>query len=149
MERCSCCTARLGAAMQCPRCRADLSKVAGAEQSARFWLSEAIDRWHADQTEQSLRALEFSLRLHKSDLAVAFRDFAIHRNCMIVLELLAQHQWLPAMQHLYKVRSLLPHSRLLQRLQSFVGYLSAKQQPLNVRPEPDAAAEDQPLQNAG
>jgi len=123
MERCLCCNARLSGATHCPRCQADLSQVIGAEQSARFWLAKAIRHWEENAVGQSLSALELSLRLKKTKLALIFRDYMIDRQCQVILELLAQKQLLSAKQRLYSLRLLLPHSKLLQLLNSFTDYL--------------------------
>lgn len=123
MERCPCCRARLSGAKICPRCQADLAKIMAAEKSARFWLSKAILHWQENAVEQCLAALERSLRLKKIRLALVFRDYLIHQQCRIILDLLAQKQLLPAKLQLYKARNLLPHSDLLQQLQSFTDYL--------------------------
>ena len=126
MERCPCCKARLGGATLCPRCQADLGQVIGAEQSARFWLTKAIQHWEENEARQSLTALESSLRLKKTELALVFRDYLIQQQCQGILELLAQKKLLPAKQRLYSLRLLLPHSKLLQQLHSFTDYLLAK-----------------------
>ena len=126
MERCPCCKARLGTVTLCPRCQADLGQVIGAEQSARFWLAKAIHYWEENEVGQSLSALEFSLRLKKTELAFIFRDYLIHRQCQDILELLAQKQLLPAKQRLHSLRPLLPHSKLLRQLYSFTDYLLVK-----------------------
>lgn len=128
MERCPCCKARLTGATLCPRCQADLGKILAAEDSARFWLAQAIHEWQENAIEQSLSALERSLRLKKTRLALAFRDFLIHRQCREIIDLLARKQVLPAKHRLYKARLLLPHSKLLQQLNSFADYLLAKNQ---------------------
>jgi hypothetical protein len=123
MERCLCCNARLGDAALCPRCKADLSVVINSEKAAHFWLSKTIHLWQENKTEQSLDALGLSLHLKKTKLALVFREFLIRQKSRDLLELLAQKQVLPAKQQLYKIRSLLPHSELLQQLQIFTEYL--------------------------
>ncbi len=128
MERCPCCRARLGSASVCPRCQADLGKVIGAGQSAQFWLDKAIQHWQDNEAEQSILALEYSLRLNKTRLALAWRDFLVQQQSRAVLDLLAQKQLQPAKQSLYSVRRLFPHYLLLQELRSFTDYLWAKQQ---------------------
>lgn len=128
MERCPCCKARLGGASQCPRCQAELGGVIGAGQAAQFWLGQALQWLEENKTEQSLHALERSLRLKKTRLAVAVRDFLIHRQGRLALELLAQNQLLPAKHQLYKVRHAVPRSPLLQHTNAFTDYLLAKQQ---------------------
>jgi len=128
MERCPCCKARLGGSTLCPRCQADLANVIEAEQSARFWLAEAIHYWQENKIEQSLNASELSLRLKKTKLALVFRDFLIRQQCRDILDLLTQKQLLPAKQRLYSMRRLFPHYKLLQELHSFIDYLWAKHQ---------------------
>ena len=128
MERCPSCNARLRETVTCPRCQADLSAIIGSEQSARLWLSRAIQFWAESKTEQSLGALDISLGLKKMKLAIAFRNFLIHQQYRDILDLLAQKQLLVAKQRLYKVRLLRTHSRLLQQLNRFADYLIAKQQ---------------------
>ncbi len=99
-----------------------------AEQSSRFWLSKAIQSWQDNEVGQSATALELSLRLKKSGLALVFRDFLIHQQCREILALLAQKQLLPAKQRLYSVRNLFPHSQLLQQLNSFTDHLLVQNQ---------------------
>ncbi len=123
MERCPCCNARLAGSALCPRCQADLDTVINSEQAAQFWLCKAIQYWGESEAEQSLGALIVSLHLKRTELAVVFRDFLIQQLYRDVLELLAQKQLLPAKQKLYRMRSLLPYSLLLQRLQTFTDYL--------------------------
>jgi hypothetical protein len=128
MERCPCCNARLGGAARCPRCQADLSHMMAAEQAARFWLAKAIQYWQDNEAGQSVSALELSLRLKKTGLALVFRDFLIRQQCQDVLDLLAQKQLLPAKQRLYSLRNWLPHSQLLQQLNAFTDYLLVQNQ---------------------
>ena len=128
MERCPCCNARLGETTLCPRCKADLSSVIGNEKAAQYWLSKAIQNLQESKTEQSIDALGVSLRLKKTELALVFRDFLIRQQCQNILDLLAQKQVLPAKQQLYKMRNLLPHSKLLQQLHTFTDYLLVNNQ---------------------
>jgi hypothetical protein len=128
MERCPCCNARLGGAARCPRCQADLSYMMAAEQAARFWLAKAIQYWQDNEAGKSVSALELSLRLKKTGLALVFRDFLIRQQCQGVLDLLAQKQLLPAKQRLYSMRNWLPHSQLLQQLNAFTDYLWVQNQ---------------------
>lgn len=128
MERCPCCNARLSGAVRCSRCQADLGNIMMAEQSVRFWLSTAIRYCQENDAGQSASALELSLRLKKTGLALVFRDFLIHQQCREILALLAQKQLLPAKQRLYSVRSLFPHSQLLQQLNSFTDHLLVQNQ---------------------
>ena len=123
MDRCPCCNARLSGAAQCPRCQTDLSLAIGAEQSARFWLAEAIRHWEEKEAEQSMNALTLSLHLKKTKLAIIFRDYLIDRQCQAILELLAQKQLLSAKQRLYRLRLFIPHSKLLQQIDAFTDYL--------------------------
>jgi hypothetical protein len=128
MERCPCCNARLGGAAQCPRCQADLGSMIAAEQSARFWLSKAMQHLQDNETGQSARAVALSLHLKKTGLALVFRDFLIHQQCQEILALLAQKQLLSAKQRLYSVRNLFPHSQLLQQLNAFTDHLLVQNQ---------------------
>ena len=127
MERCPCCNARLKKAVECPRCQANLSDIIGAERSAQLWLSRAIQLWAESKTEQSLGALDISLGLKKTKLAVVFRDFLIQKNYRDILNLLAQKQLLTAKRQLFDVRLLCAHSRQLQQLNGFADYLRVKQ----------------------
>lgn len=128
MERCPCCNARLAGATRCSRCQANLDTVINSEQAAQFWLSKAIQHWQKSKAEQSIDALGVSLQQKKTELGLVLRNFLIHQQCQEVLELLAQRQLLPAKQQLYKMRNLLPHSKLLQQLHTFTDYLLAKDQ---------------------
>jgi hypothetical protein len=99
-----------------------------AEQAARFWLAKAIQYWQDNEAGQSVSALELSLRLKKTGLALVFRDFLIRQQCQSVLDLLAQKQLLPAKQRLYSMRNWLPLSQLLQQLNAFTDYLLVQKQ---------------------
>lgn len=123
MERCPCCNARMRETVICPRCRADLSAAIGAELSAQVWLSKAIKYCLEAKTDKSIRALDLSLHLKKTKLAVVLRDFLIKQQCNEILDLLAQKQLIPAKQRLYNVRLLFPQSKQLQQLNSFTDYL--------------------------
>lgn len=127
MERCPCCKARLGGALSCSRCQADLSKAIAARQGSRLWLADALRHWQENELERSVNALELSLRLHQTAQAVAFRDYLIQQQCNAVLEFLAQKHLLSAAQRLYQARLLLPHSELLRNLRTFTDYLLAQQ----------------------
>lgn len=128
MERCPCCAARLGEAALCPRCHSDLNNAAEAEQAARYWLARAIQYCNKDEIEQGLSALDRSLRLKKTKLALVFRDFLIEQQSRMILKLLAAKQLLQATQRFYQLRLLLPYSTELQQLRSFTDYLSAQHQ---------------------
>ncbi len=123
MERCPCCNARLAGAVLCPRCKANLKAVINSEKAAHYWLSKSMQNWQESKTEQCLDALGLSLHLKKTKLALVFREFLICQQCRDLLELLALQQVLPAKQQLYRIRNLLPHSELLQQLQTFTEYL--------------------------
>jgi hypothetical protein len=123
MERCPCCNARLREAVQCARCKADLKAVINSEKAAQYWFSKAIQTWRDSNIEQSIDALDLSLRLKKSKLALVFRDFLIREQCQNILELLAQKQVLSAKHQLYEMRGLLSYSEQLQQLQKFTEYL--------------------------
>jgi len=126
MQRCPCCNARLGGEAICPRCRSDLGKAQAAEQAAGIWLAEAIRLWQENKAEQSLDALERSLQLKSSRLALALRDFFIDRHCQAILDLLAQKQVLAVKQRLHGIRHLLPGNEMLQQLNAFTDYLLVK-----------------------
>lgn len=128
MKRCPCCTARLGEATLCPRCHAELGNTMNAEQAARHWFTKAIKCYTDNEIEQGLSALERSLHLKKTKLALIFRDFLIEQQCRIILELLAARQLLPASQRFYQLRLLMPHSQQMQQLRSFTDYLLVKHQ---------------------
>lgn len=125
MQRCPCCNARLGGSAVCPRCQTDLGHVDKAQQFAQYHLSESIRYWQEQSVEHSLKALELSLCLNKTELALGFRDFLIHQHCRSILDLLALKQWLSAKRRLYQVRLLMPHSQKLQQLSGFADYLLA------------------------
>lgn len=123
MQRCPCCNARLSGALLCPRCRSDLSKVLAAEQAAKFWLAEAVRLWRNNATGPSLNALERSLQLKSSRLALALRGYFIDRLCQDILELLAQKQIQAAKRKLYGIRHLLPGHEPLLQLNAFTDFL--------------------------
>ena len=123
MDRCPGCNARLRELVLCPRCKADLSAIINAEQSARFWLSKAIYYCLESKTEQGIAALNLSLGLNKTRVANVFRDFLIQQQSRDILGLLEKKQLLAAKQQLYSVRELLSHSKQLRKLDSFTDYL--------------------------
>lgn len=123
MERCPCCMARLRNITVCPRCRSDLGKALAAERAAHFWLTKAVRLWRENQPEQSLHALERSLSLKTTRLALALREFFVDRLCQDILGLLAQHQVLAAKQRLYQIRRSAQGHELLQQLNAFADYL--------------------------
>ena len=123
MERCPCCNARLRGVSLCPRCWTDLDNVLTAEQSARYWLAEAVRLWLQSETARSLDALERSVQLKNSDLALTLLDYIIDRFCREVLELLAQKQVRMAKQRLNGIQHLLPGNELLRQLNAFTDYL--------------------------
>ena len=126
MDRCPCCNARLREVVICPRCKADLSAIINAEQSAQFWLNKAIHYCLESKTEQSIASLHLSLCLNKTRMANVFRDFLIQQQSKGILGLLAEKQMLAAKRQLYSVRELLPHSKQLRKLGSFTDYLLAQ-----------------------
>jgi hypothetical protein len=126
MERCPCCNARLRGAALCSRCQSDLGPVLAARQAAKFWLSKSLQYWQDNKPELSLAALNLSLHLHKTRLALLFRDFLIHQTSQKVLHLLVLQKLLPAKQQLFRMHKLLPYSRQLQQLHWFTEYLLVK-----------------------
>lgn len=125
MERCPCCNARLRGLSVCQRCGSDLGKVLAAEKASRFWLRKALHYCRHEQAAQSLDALQHSLLLKQSKLALLLRDHLIEQQCARILELLAQRQVLAAKTRLYTLRNLIPQHELLQQLQGFTDYLLA------------------------
>lgn len=123
MERCPCCKSRLRESSLCPRCQADLSGIFNTEHSAEYWLTHALKYWVENEIKQSLEALEYSIRLKKTDLALAFREFIIEQQGKDILFCLAQKQMITAKSQLYKIRPLFPYSKLLQELNDFTDYL--------------------------
>ncbi len=123
MERCPCCNARLRERSICSRCKADLNALIHSEQAAQVWLAKAIQRWGEGNIEQSISALESSLALKNTPIALAFRGFIIHQYSQKILVLLVQKQLLVAKQALYKARTLLPYSQSLQKINAFTDYL--------------------------
>lgn len=127
MQRCPCCNARLRGAAVCPRCQTDLRAGIAAGQAARWWLVRAIDDWQAGRQEEALHALQRSLRLKKTPLAVHFRNFLIAKCRDELLGLLAQKELYLAKRLLYRCRSLLPLSDQLRQLHTFTDYLLVEQ----------------------
>ena len=128
MDRCPCCNARLREVAICPRCKADLSAIINAGQSAQLWLSRSIHYCLESNAESSIAALNLSLSLKKTRVAEVFRDFIIQQQCGGILDLLAKKQLLSAKQQLYRVRELFPHSEQLRKLNDFTDYLWLKNQ---------------------
>ncbi|PKM10792.1 MAG: hypothetical protein CVV13_11655 [Gammaproteobacteria bacterium HGW-Gammaproteobacteria-3] len=128
MQQCPCCKARLSGDSHCRRCRADLTAVFAAEQAARYWLARAIHNWADNNIEPCLDALNLSLHLKQTPLALVFREFLIDRCSRSLLTLLAQKKLLAAKQQLYNARRLLPYSEFLRQLLAFTDYLLAHNQ---------------------
>ncbi len=126
MDRCPCCKARIGETGVCSRCGTDLSPAWAAEQAAKHQLTAAINLWQSRQPRQSLDAVQLSILLNSTPLALALRDFFITRQCRDVLELLARQQIPAARQQLYQLRAALPHSELLRQITAFTDYLACK-----------------------
>jgi len=123
MERCPCCNSRLRESSICPRCQADLSEIFNTEHSAEYWLTHAIQHWMKKEIKHSIEALEHSIRLKKTDLALVFRRFLIEQQGKDILFCLAQKQMITAKSQLYTIRPLFPYSKLLQELNNFTDYL--------------------------
>lgn len=126
MQRCPSCNARLRERTVCSRCKADLTIVFSIQQAAELWLSKAIQNCHAENIEQSITAINLSLTLKKTRLALVFREYLIAQQCREALELLAQRKLQPARQKLYSARRLFPYSSQLQQLDSYSDYLLVK-----------------------
>lgn len=123
MERCPCCNARLRERSLCSRCKADLNALINAEKAAKNFFAKAMQYWQLGHIEQSIAALELSLSLKETSIAVAFRGFIIEQQNKKILELLAQKQYLMAKQALYRLRRLQPYSHTLQTINAFSEYL--------------------------
>jgi Tfp pilus assembly protein PilF len=80
MERCPTCQARLREEPVCARCRTDLSLPLAAEAQAYAKLHRAVARLGEGDTTAAREALEESLRLKRSPLAVALRGFLASRE---------------------------------------------------------------------
>lgn len=126
MERCPCCNARLRGLTVCQRCGSDLNNALAAERGAQLWLRKALHYWQHEQAAQSLDALQHSLLLKQSKLALLLRDHLIEQQCARILELLAQRQMLAAKARLYTLRNLIPQHETLHQLQGFTDYLLTK-----------------------
>lgn len=126
IERCPCCNARLKQAIICPRCRADLNTLIKSEKSAQFWLTQSVQYLIENKIGQSSFAINLSLRLKRTKMAITFRDFLIHQQCKNILDLLAQTQLLSAKKALYHARELMPYNKQLQQLDAFTNYLLIK-----------------------
>lgn len=123
MERCPCCHARLRERIVCSRCQSDLSLLIDAKQKAQTWLNKAIIYYQKEELANSIHALESSLSLQKTALAITFRDFFIQQQSQVILDLLAQKQQICAKKKLYCLRALFPFSYQLQHLNAFTDYL--------------------------
>ncbi|TXL00745.1 hypothetical protein BMR02_05000 [Methylococcaceae bacterium HT1] len=128
MRRCPCCNARLRERSICSRCKADLSSLIRCAQGAQLWLAKAIQFYLVENVEQSIVALDVSLNLKKSQVAVVFREFLIEQQCRVILDLLAQKQLQLARKSLYSMRKLRPYSKQLQQMYFFNDYLGMRNQ---------------------
>jgi len=126
IKRCPCCHAQLKQACVCRRCQADLQYVFRAEESSQYYMSQAVQYLLDNEIEKSCISINHSLYLKRTEVAVMFRDFLIHQQSQLVLDLLVQSELLLAKKTLYCVRQLLPYSRLLQQLDCFSNYLLLK-----------------------
>jgi Tfp pilus assembly protein PilF len=80
MERCPTCQARLREEPVCARCRTDLSLPLAAEARACANLRRAIARLGEGDTAAAREALEESLQLKRSPLALLLRGFLASRE---------------------------------------------------------------------
>jgi len=123
IKRCPCCNAQLKKAVCCPRCRAELSDVFRSEKTAQYCLSNAINAMLNNDVEKTSVAINQSLKLKKTEIALVFREFFIQQQSKMILELLAQTQLLEAKRRLYDLRFTIPYSKDLQQLNTFTDYL--------------------------
>jgi len=129
MDRCPCCNARRREHTVCSRCKADLKIIISIEKTAEYWFSQAIELNLSGNIEHCITAINHSLHLKKTTIAVNFQQFLIQQQCQYIIDLLAQKQQLLAKQHLYRLRMLFPHSNQLQQLNAFSDYLLATYEP--------------------
>jgi len=127
IKRCPCCHAQIKRATSCSRCGADLNKVLKVDQFSRHYLLKAVQFLLNDEIEQSCRAINQSLQLKKTQLALVFRLFLIEQQSQFVLDLLANSQPFQAKQRLYHLQTLIPYSKKLQQLDAFSNYLLFKE----------------------
>ncbi|CAI8892198.1 hypothetical protein [Methylocaldum szegediense] len=80
MDRCPTCQARLREEPVCARCRTDLSLPLAAEAKASVKLHHAIASLGEGDTAAAREALEESLRLKRSPLALLLRGFLVSRE---------------------------------------------------------------------
>ena len=106
MQRCPCCRARLKEAQNCPRCKADLSKVYAVEQAARFWYQKAVELWLKEEPMPAANALKKSLQFKKTELALAFQGYIIDRQCEKTVDLLLVDNFAEAEQAIASVQTL-------------------------------------------
>lgn len=80
MERCPTCQARLREDPVCARCRTDLSLPLAAEAQACAKLHQAVALLGAGDAAAARQALEESLQLKRSPLALLLRGFLAYRG---------------------------------------------------------------------
>jgi len=90
IKRCPCCHAQLKQACVCRRCQADLQYVFRAEESSQYYMSQAVQYLLDNEIEKSCISINHSLYLKRTEVAVMFRDFLIHQQSQLVLDLLVQ-----------------------------------------------------------
>jgi hypothetical protein len=123
IERCPCCHAQLKLAPVCRRCQTDLKHLFHCEKSSQYYMSQAVQYLLDNEIEKSCMAINHSLYLKRTEVGLMFRDFLIHQQSQLVLDLLAQSELLLAKNTLYCVRQLIPYSQTLQQLDCFSNYL--------------------------
>jgi len=123
MERCPCCNARLTSVLFCPRCQADLGSVLGSEKLAKHWLSKTLEFWLACEPQLAILALNKSINLKQTAVALVFRDFITRQECQNVLGLLANKDYIEAKETLSLLRDLNPDNKFLRQLYGFSRYL--------------------------
>ena len=127
MLRCPCCQARLGDAVDCPRCQADLRAVASAEKGSEICLANAIRAWQCSDLPTSVLNLEQALFLKHSSLAAQLRNMLIANKAREIFALLAKREIVEAKRRLFALRHLYASSPLLCQLNQFSDYLLSTQ----------------------
>jgi hypothetical protein len=127
MERCSCCNARLNGALSCPRCQADLTDVISSEQRAQQLLEQAMQLWFGHEPKLAIQSLSKALPYKKTSASLIFRDFILRQSCSKVVTLLAQGNYLQALQTLALLAELHPTHQLVRQLTGFSQYLLSRQ----------------------
>ncbi|SJM94261.1 hypothetical protein [Crenothrix polyspora] len=126
MERCSCCNARLGGALICPRCQTNLAAVISSEQQANALLAHAMQLWFIQERKLAVQTLTQALGYKKTPAILIFRDFIIRQYGSKIVALLAHGKHQHAQYTLTLLIKLHPTHPLLLQLRGFTNHLIAK-----------------------